>query len=65
MSVLYFKKILGLAHSLGNQSGTQQLLSQGEALQVLLRRHLPALLEAEINRSKFTRREKSQANIGK
>lgn len=33
--------------------------------QVLLRRHLPALWEAEINRSKFTRRERSQANIGR
>lgn len=58
--LFYTSKNPGLAHGLGKQSGTQQLLSQGEALQVLLRRHLPALLEAEI-----TRREKSQANTGK
>lgn len=64
MFVLYFKKKQpGLVHW-ETRAGPRHF-SQVEVLQVLLRRHLPALLEADINRSKFTRREKSQANIGK
>lgn len=50
----------GLAHGLETRVGPSDISPK---VQVLLRRHLPAVLEAEINRSKFTRRENSQANI--
>lgn len=61
--VLYLNH--GLAHGLETRVGPSDISPKVQLLQVLLRRHLPAVLEAEINRSKFTRRENSQANIGK
>lgn len=53
------KKKPGLAHRLGNQRGARRPPLQVKRCQVVWRRPLlAALLESDINRSKFTRREK-------